>query len=869
MKPLLNHRTLTTLFILVVLLLSGSQTTTGPTPALAAGPPLYLRLASYTFDPLAEVTPQTLPADLTLSAYPPGEAGYYLLQFHGPIQTTWKDAVTAAGAQIYDYIPDFAFIVKMDAAARAAVEGLETVRWVGLFQPGYRIAPALLNGAASTESGETTAVTVVAFPGEDLTILAGQLQDLGGTVIDTSQSHWKGKIRLQLPGDQIEAAARLNGVKWIEPSPRWELANNEAADLMGTRIVWDVHGLYGAGQIVAVADTGLDQGSANPGSLHDDFEDGSGTSRVVVVRDLVGDGADDVNSGHGTHVAGSVLGNGDLSGSTPASHTYPSTAYAGAAPEASLVFQAIEDNSTESLSGIPEDLNTLFQQAYDDGARIHTNSWGSDVSGEYTGSSQEVDEFVWEHKNFTILFAAGNDGVDANFNGVVDLGSMESPGTAKNCITVGATENNRSSITDAWGDFWPTEFPADPINSDHIADDPVGMAAFSSRGPTDDGRIKPDVVAPGTFVASVRSSTYITITGWGVIDSNYMYMGGTSMATPLTAGAAALVKASLINGATDIYPGQYGTGSAREIPSARPNNVEGWGRVNVAHSLFPTNPRTWDYYDESPGLSTGASASFVITVTDASEPLKITLVWSDYPGTPVADGGLVNDLDLTLTAPNGTTTYPNGGTSADRINNVENIDLASPSTGVYTATVRGYNVPHGPQPYALVVSGAIVSSRPGTYALYLPVVLRDYGSSGSASGPTPGLWESTYEEFYVTTDRAYVDDFAVYINVDGCDPSNWKITHLAQEPISNDQFSFTGSFYASGTFHSETTASGQDGLDNFYISGCGYVSSGPWSWSATWRDSSQPSVMPAHVVAPDDVTPAPTDHQAYRVIPLD
>ncbi|MCR4407572.1 MAG: M4 family metallopeptidase [Anaerolineae bacterium] len=129
-----------------------------------------------------------------------------------------------------------------------------------------------------------------------------------------------------------------------------------------------------------------------------------------------------------------------------------------------------------------------------------------------------------------------------------------------------------------------------------------------------------------------------------------------------------------------------------------------------------------------------------------------------------------------------------------------------------------------------------LSSLPSSGKVYLPVVLKSY----PPSGPTPGFWRNNdwSVEFYVTTDRAYVDNFAIYVSVSGC--GNYKITHTPLESISNNQFSFSGSFYASGTFSSNTTASGTTGLNHFYISGCGYVNGGPWSWSATWRSSSQP-----------------------------
>ncbi|HHN94247.1 MAG TPA: DUF11 domain-containing protein, partial [Anaerolineae bacterium] len=258
--------------------------------------------------------------------------------------------------------------------------------------------------------------------------------------------------------------------------------------------------------------------------------------------------------------------------------------------------------------------------------------------------------------------------------------------------------------------------------SDRLADDPDGMAAFSSRGPVEDSRYKPDVVAPGTFIISTRSSV-ASGTGWGEGNAYYEYMGGTSMATPLVAGAtalvrqfytdeegitpsAALVKATLINGATDINPGQYGTGAGREIPGPRPTNVAGWGRVNIAHSIFPAAPRRLLYEDQTTGLNTGATDTYTYTVLDSSEPFQVTLVWNDYPASTASNGGLVNDLDLEITGPGGTY-HPNGLSTADRVNNVENIDIASPQTGLYVVTVSAYNVPQGPQPYALVASGAI------------------------------------------------------------------------------------------------------------------------------------------------------------------
>ena len=132
----------------------------------------------------------------------------------------------------------------------------------------------------------------------------------------------------------------------------WKLDNNVSTDVMNVRTPRDTHGLYGEGQTVGVCDTGLDKGVTDPANLHEDFLDGAGGSRVTQIFDRVGDGASDVNSGHGTHVSGSVLGNGKRSGSNPSSNSFPSNCFAGSAPKANLVFQAVENNTTGDLSGL-------------------------------------------------------------------------------------------------------------------------------------------------------------------------------------------------------------------------------------------------------------------------------------------------------------------------------------------------------------------------------------------------------------------------------------------------------------------------------------------------------------------------------------
>ena len=354
----------------------------------------------------------------------------------------------------------------------------------------------------------------------------------------------------------------------------------------------------------------------------------------------------------------------------------------------------------------------------------------------------------------TILFSAGNAGVDANANGVIDSGSMGSPGTAKNVITVGASENDRggdypcdsglnygscggqNSIF-TYGAGWPADYPANPIASDPSAGGVEQMAAFSSRGPTDDGRIKPDVVAPGTWVLSGYSDLFqrdydpavnpqnglYQYDGWGFpLSAYYKYMGGTSMATPLTAGgvavlrdfyddvyghdaSAALIKATLINSAFDMADENNDGVSDNAFPI--PNVHEGWGLVDLDNATDGSH----QYVDDAIGVGTAATAGNSFDVA-AGGDFRVSLVWSDFPSTAAAATNLVNDLDLVVTAPDGTTTYLgnvfSGGWSttggvADATNNVENVYVANAPAGTWAVDVIGANVPNGPQPFALVV----------------------------------------------------------------------------------------------------------------------------------------------------------------------
>ncbi len=240
---------------------------------------------------------------------------------------------------------------------------------------------------------------------------------------------------------------------------------------------------------MAVADTGLDED-------HPAFE---GRIAGIVARGRTGDASDpDGHGTRGTHVAGSVLGDGSASGGD----------IRNTAPEARLFFQSLLDANGE-LGGLPVDLGDLFKEAHRAGARIQNHSWGAKTSAAYTFNSIEVDEFAAERRNALLVISAGNEGRAAaplnSAPGFVDWLSVGSPASSKNALTVGASRSDRTSgglAALTYGAVWPSKFPDPPIvASEKVSDDVEALAAFSSRGPCDDRRIKPDVVAPGTDVA--------------------------------------------------------------------------------------------------------------------------------------------------------------------------------------------------------------------------------------------------------------------------------------------------------------------------------------------------------------------------------
>ncbi len=620
-------------------------------------------LAYTVFDPLEDAIPGAGGAD----DFDYLKSGLLVVQLQSRDGSVLKQLSENYEFELLGHIGEEAWLVRLgDVTNLDAIQGDDRVRWAGSMLPTWRISPAL--------DGTQDYYSLVVSPdikSEQLSDLVLDLQYMGAS------DAWCGshicEVRGKLDLGRISHDGR---VIFVEPSAGLILTNAAASAAVGVATVNSASSfdLFGSGEMIMFSDTGLDIN-------HPDID-----GRVVGVYTQYGldPSPADSNGGHGTHIALTLAGDGSGDSSTT-----------GIAPEASLLGYAFEHDST-GVFGRRGSIYDLFADAEQIGSRIGVNAWGIDANhGSYTSDSRSVDYYVNDNPSFLPLFAIGDDsGQIANH--------ILPPSTAKNSLSIGA------STTTATGE----------------------TANISSQGPTLDGRIKPDLIAPGITLCSGRAEEATSPLGspcgsgsHGNGNDLYMSMSGTSQATAVAGGSAALVrefireqvgisspsaaliKAALINGAQDT--------GAPDIPNAN----EGWGMIDLDRTILAKDGATdlFTFYDNSRLLSPGYSALYAFEI-DAGHGMDLTLVWSDDAGSANSAQNvsrLVNDLDLQLIAPDGTiyrgnnfvSGFSQSGGTADMVNNVERIRIAAGSlSGIGTWQVKVASSAGLNQRFSLVIS---------------------------------------------------------------------------------------------------------------------------------------------------------------------
>ncbi len=678
----------------------------------------------------------------------------WVVQLAAPIDEGVKGGLRSIGVDLYDYVPNNAFICRVPRGREEQVMGSGGVVWMGRYHPAYKISTELLGAAGRVE------VSVLGFPWTGGPELVAALGALGMEVEDCAVDRLNVTVRGVVEARRIAEMAGLGGIYYVEEWMRPVLQNHQAQWVMQTktypnRRLWDV-GLKGQGQVLSTSDSGIL-------TTHDMFRDpgvpitdwGDYPTHRKIIAYIQGNANATFGDGpspywHGTYTGGSACGDDSYAGGTQP--------YDGMALLCKNYFVDLGD-STGGFYG-PVSMWWMFNQGYfgNNGGRafIHSMSWISGTDGAYTGSDRASDNWMWEHGDGALFVSAGNDAA-------VRTGS---PGNAKSIVTVAACKNGYGSSL---------------------------YCTWCSHGPTQDGRIKPDILAPGEFVWSSE----------GPGNATYHAGGGTSISCPIVAStavqarqyftdgwyptgtpvpgnavhpSAALLKAIMLNGGDEEFPGYF-------VPSY----YIGWGRTCLDSVLYLAgDTRGLRVVDDTVGVQAGHARSYQYDI-QAGDKLEATLAWTDYRASVGANPAIVNDLDLEVQAPGGLiykgNVYSGGqsqtGGSYDRLNTVESVHLYGAPAGTYTVRVSAYDVPVGPQPFALVITGGLDNEPPGPIVdLVVDAVGADLVLTWSDPGDNVGVID--YRVY--RSQRAHFSATGIPVATVAAPAATWTDVGIAGDP---------------------------------------------------------------------------------------
>ncbi|HEY9232550.1 MAG TPA: S8 family serine peptidase, partial [Blastocatellia bacterium] len=632
----------------------------------------------------------------------------------------WLKALRASGLEPIAYVPNNAYLVRGTAAATAslmrAAAREQFVQWEGSFIDDYKIHPRLKEMMHDqADAPFNVAVQIAAAPNpasvtSDADVKAAR-HLASAVLLDAHPVMNFINLRLTVNASKITELAALAGVVNIEPWNAPQLFDERSAQIVAGQLASDFKAPTGPGYMswlqahgftsrfnfaIDVTDTGIDRGATTADKLHAAFLDGSGQSRVTYARDYTSDLDPGDVEGHGTINLSIAAGQATTDKDARDSGGY---CYGlGIAPFAMIGSSRIFKSS--GRFDLIDPFTKLISEAYRDGARISSNSWG-DSDNSYSIDAQEYDSRTRDavpsqpgNQDILMCFAAGNSG------GTSRVGA---PSTAKNVISVGASQSTRQGGKDGCG------------VSDVDSENAMSMANFSSGGPSYDGRIKPDIIAPGTHVAGAASQ-HPDFNGAAVCgeafgkpyfpqnQTLYTWSSGTSHSTPQVAGGAALARQFFLNRGEEpsaalikallLATTSYMTGS--EAKGDLPHVKQGWGLMNL-NRTFDSVPK---FFVNQTTTFNDSGQEMVLTgeVKDATQPFRVTLCWTDAPGFSGA-APWVNDLDLEVTI-NGQVYRGNNfrgqesqpGGVADTKNNVEAVWLPASTVGTFVVRVRAANI---------------------------------------------------------------------------------------------------------------------------------------------------------------------------------
>ena len=684
----------------------------------------------------------------------------HLIQFVGPVLPAWHEALKQTGARIVSYIPNNTYLVYGDGPSLAQLQSMgatmKSVQWDGEYQKDYKIHPLARpfdeKGNPRQLGTDEFAIQLVEDPDANPATLS-LIDQLKLEPIHRQYNFLKCvNVFVRLHPQDLGRVAAQPDVISIQPymEPRKEDERQDqivAGNLTGNSptgpgyLAWlasigfTQSQFTASGFIVDITDAGIDDGTTNPGhfALYT-LGDTNNASRVAYIR-LEGTPNDGSTlqscDGHGNINAHIVCAYDP--GPTNFPHT-DSTGYfydIGVCPFVEVGSSVIFDPDNFTNPSFAD----LESQAYQDGARISNNSWGDqDTGAPYNSDSQAFDALVRDaqpsgsafaangNQEMVIVFSAGNG------NGVPK--SITAPGTGKNVFTVGGAENVRSMNqsnggTDPDGNDGCGTPDSDAKSANNIAD-------FASQGPCSDGRHKPDIVAPCSHITGGAPQSFpppspdgtglalacFDSNGDGICgDANGLFFpinqqfftesSGTSHSAPAVSGACALLRQYFLNQSlTPPSPAMtkaYLMNSARYMTGSGANDdlwsdSQGMGELDLGTAFDGVARILRDQLITDIFTGSGQERSFSGVISDTSKPFRVTVAWSDAPGS-TASAALNNDLDLTVTV--GGTTYKGNvfsgansvvGGSADHLNNVESVFLPAGTTGSFTVKITAANI---------------------------------------------------------------------------------------------------------------------------------------------------------------------------------